>query len=132
MENKYRHLSLIQDIVKRFANNSFLLKGWSISLMAGLLALSSALQDRRVIIVISLFPSIIFCILDGYYLFQERIYRRIYETVRQLKEEEINFSLNTDDFKISDISWAAAMCSKTILLFYGTLLIISMTVSFLL
>ena len=37
-ENLHKEIDLIQECIKRMANNSFLLKGWTISLVAVVLA----------------------------------------------------------------------------------------------
>ena len=41
MKNKVEHLELIQKVINRMANNSFLLEGWAVTLVAGIFALSS-------------------------------------------------------------------------------------------
>ena len=38
MENKLKHLQMIQGIINRMASNSFALKGWSVTLVAGIFA----------------------------------------------------------------------------------------------
>ena len=38
---KLKHLEFIQGIITRMANNSFMLKGWAVTLVAGIFALSS-------------------------------------------------------------------------------------------
>ena len=48
MEQKMKHLELIQEVIKRMANNSFLLKGWTVTLVTGILALAS--KDRCVLV----------------------------------------------------------------------------------
>lgn len=40
-ETKIRYLELIQNVITRMANNSFMLKGWAITLVAGIFALAS-------------------------------------------------------------------------------------------
>ena len=49
-ENLHKEIDLIQECIKRMASNSFLLKGWTISLVAVVLALSeknvSPLQEH--------------------------------------------------------------------------------------
>ena len=39
MENKRKHLEFIQNIISRMAGNLFFLRGWTITLIAALLAL---------------------------------------------------------------------------------------------
>ena len=67
MEKRHKHLEFIQIIITRMAVNSFLLKGWTITLIAGAFALSTKDSDHRYI-VIAYFPIVIFWILDAYYL----------------------------------------------------------------
>ena len=38
-ENKIKHLEMVQDVIKRMASNSFILKGWTVNLVAGIMAL---------------------------------------------------------------------------------------------
>lgn len=77
-----KHLEFIQTIIARQAANSFLLKGWSITLVAGLFALASKDANLR-FAVIALLPTIGFCILDAYYVHQEKRFRRLYNFVRR-------------------------------------------------
>jgi hypothetical protein len=68
------------------------------------------------------FPAIAFWALDGFYLWQERLYRNLYDTVRQLQPDKINFSMDTSAFK-ANTPWADAFFSKTLLWFHGTLVL---------
>ena len=45
-------------------------------------------------------PVIVFWGLDAYYLLQEKLYRLLYDKVRQTEEDNIDFSLNatTEEF----------------------------------
>ena len=42
METRVAHLQMIQAVITRMAGNSFLIKGWSVMLVAALFALASA------------------------------------------------------------------------------------------
>ena len=44
MESKIRHLEMIQGVINRLSTNSFLLKGWSLSLITGLIVWKSLIQ----------------------------------------------------------------------------------------
>ena len=123
MEKKLKHLEFLQGIINRMANCSFLLKGWSVILVAALLALSAATQEKVALIAISFVPVIVFWILDGYYLWQERLFRAVYNAVRTKDEDEINFEMNPLDFVGGDNTWFSTIFSKTILLFYLSLII---------
>ena len=49
MENKLKHLEMIQNVINRLANSSFLLKGWTVVLVAAVLGF--ALKDSKPIYV---------------------------------------------------------------------------------
>jgi len=93
LEKKLKHLELIQAIISRLANNSFLLKGWSVVLVSAFFALSAKDQSLY-FIYLAYFPAIAFWILDGYFLWQERLFRKLYDGVRVKKESDIDFSMN--------------------------------------
>ncbi|MCX7640852.1 MAG: hypothetical protein N2Z23_10485 [Pyrinomonadaceae bacterium] len=99
MENKIKHLEFIQSVINRMANNSFLMKGWAITLVAALFALSSRDANKNYIVV-SFLPVIVFWILDRYYLSRERGFSCLYDKVRTLDEKDIDFSLDISEFKI--------------------------------
>lgn len=134
MDNKHKHLDMIQSVITRMASNSFLIKGWTITLVSLIFGLSS---DKAQIssIPIVLLPVIAFWILDGYYLRQERLFRQLYDKVRQQTEDKIDFSMNTSEFsKKTDPpdplfpdkkvdSWLRVCFSSTIAWFYFPVLI---------
>jgi uncharacterized membrane protein len=131
MENKQKHLEFIQATISRMANNSFLLKGWAITLVAALFALATKDTDKNYIIV-AYFPVVIFWILDGYYLSQERRFRSLYDKVRQMKETEINFSMDASNHNGRENGWIDSIFSKTLLPFYVPLAIIMLVITYLL
>ena len=71
MENRIKHLELIQGIITRMAGNSFMLKGWAVTLVSGIFVLASKDTDKLYFLVAYL-PVLIFWGLDSYYLLQER------------------------------------------------------------
>ena len=94
--NKLKHLEMIQMTISRMASNSFLLKGWSITLTVGsfvLISYTSNVIPLTAVVV----PIIFFWILDSYYLLQERRYRCLYDEVRLKDESEIDFSMLPQD-----------------------------------
>lgn len=92
MENKLKHLEMIQGVINRMANNSFMLKGWTVTLIAGIFVLSDQ-SANKLYFLIAFVPIITFWLLDSYYLYQERLYRGLYEYVRLKDENDIDFSL---------------------------------------
>ena len=121
MEKKQAHLEMIQGVVNRLAQNSFLLKGWSVILVSALFALA-ANNTNELFIYLAYFPAIAFWILDGYFLWQERLFRTLYDHVRLLEEAEIDFSMDTSIVRNTAKSWADATFSKTLKLFHGAII----------
>lgn len=121
MENKIRHLEFIQAIISRMANNSFLIKGWCITLVSALLGLAAKDNDKKFIIVV-LFPALMFWLLDAYFLRQERLFRRKYSEVAQNDTEFTDFSMNISTAEKNVDSWIRIAFSKTLLLFYGSMI----------
>lgn len=125
-ENKLKHLELIQGIINRMASNSFALKGWAVTLVAGIFALASKDTDK-IYFLIAYVPIVVFWFLDSYYLLQERLFRSLYGKVRQLPENEIDFDMNTkrDEFKLEKNTFIACLFSVTEAGFYIPLAIVS-------
>ena len=118
MENKQKHLEFIQGVITRMAGNLFFLRGWTITLIAALFVLFAKDTNTNCIFIVY-FPVIIFWILDGYFLSQERLFRALYNYVRKLDEKEINFSMNVNKYKKDKRdSWIYSMFSTTLLFFY--------------
>jgi hypothetical protein len=131
MENKQKHLEFIQAVINRMAGNSFLLKGWAVTLVAALFALS-AKDTNNAYISIAYFPTIVFWVLDGYFLSQERLFRSLYDHVRNLTEKDIDFSMDTAPFRaVARNGWAQSMFSRTLLWFYLSLVVVMWLVMFL-
>ncbi|MCS7304145.1 MAG: hypothetical protein NZ602_03420, partial [Thermoguttaceae bacterium] len=75
-----KELEIIQDIIKRMAQNSFWIKGWTVTLVIGTLLLEGA---EKVQLGLAFIPLVVFWVLDAYFLRQERMYRKLYEWVVQ-------------------------------------------------
>lgn len=131
MENKRKHLELIQGVINRMAGNLFFLKGWAITLIAALFALSAKDTNPKYIFI-AYFPVIIFWILDGYFLSQERLFRDLYDDVRKLDEKEIDFSMDTRKYRTNERnSWVCSMFSPTLLWFYLSLIVVMLFIVYL-
>jgi len=117
MEKKLKHLEMLQAVIVRMGNNSFLLKGWSVTLVSVLFAI--AIQDKvKIFVALAYFPTLIFWALDGFYLWQERLFRVLYDHVRTLKENQIDFSMDVRKIDDQKITWGKAMFTDITLLFH--------------
>lgn len=113
------------------ASNLFFLKGWAITLIAALFALS-AKDANQVYTFIPYFPVVVFWILDGYFLSRERLFRALYDDVRKLDENYIDFSMDTRKYQEDPHnSWLCSMFSPTLLYFYLSLIGVMLIVMYL-
>jgi hypothetical protein len=116
MEAKLKHLEFIQNTVGRFNSNSFLIKGWAITLVSALFALAAKDANQLYVFIVYIsVPS--FWILDAYYLSLERQYRGLYVKVSQQETEAINFSMDASAFCTGRNTWLYCLIAKT-MLFY--------------
>lgn len=90
--NKHKHLDLVSAIISRMAQNSFTVRGWSITIVTAIVALGVQSLSPRMVVA-ALIPIIVFWAIDAFYLWQEQGFRRLYDVVRILSEDEIDFSL---------------------------------------
>lgn len=125
MEKKFKHLDMIQGIVNRMAGNSFMLKGWTVTLIAGVFALASKDVDECYF-GIAYIPILIFWGLDSYYLQQEKLYRSLYEKITNTEEKDIDFSLKASlkEFDDKENHYLNSLFSKTEMFFYFPLVIV--------
>ena len=119
METKIAHLQMIQAVITRLAGNSFMIKRWSVTLVAALFALAAA-STNVLFVCLAYFPVFMFWALDAYFLRQERLFRKLYDDVRSA-EGVCDFSMNTQPFEESvNGTWCVAW-SSTLRLFHGTI-----------
>ena len=126
MESKFKHLEIIQNTISRMASNSFALKGWAVTLIAAVFALASKDADKTYLIV-AYIPIFAFSGLDTYYLLQERLYRALYDEVRNCANDKIDFSMDISPGRLKNKNNTFVKCffSKTILAFYLPLLAVT-------
>lgn len=122
MEAKLKHLDMIQGVINRMANNSFLLKGWSVVLVSALFALA-AKDSNKLYIYLAYFPTIAFWVLDGYFLWQEKLYRKLYDKVRNTDDSKIDFSMDTSSLTKQVSTWSEVVFSKTLSIFHGVIVL---------
>ena len=87
IERKVKHIEFIQSNIARMNQCSFQMKGWMITVVTALLALFAASINEETgigntaFIFVAIVPTMIFWILDAYYLQQERKFRGIYNDI---------------------------------------------------
>lgn len=123
-ENKMKHLEFIQLTITRMNVNSFLVKGWMVTLAAAIFVLSQKDTNKDFLYFIP-FASILFWILDSFFLLTERKYRSHYDHVRKLTEDKIDFSMDIKDYEGGKNSYFLCLLSLTLLLFYPIIIMAS-------
>jgi len=115
-------IKIIQDIIKRLAFNSFMIKGWAITLVV----VTLLLKGDKYQVLISFIPLIVFWFLNAYFLWQERMYRKLYDWIisHRLKTDEYLFDMNAYRFKGDVQSKFMIMFSITLGWFYGCIAIL--------
>jgi hypothetical protein len=74
---RIKHFEVIQAVITRLAGNSFSIKGWTVVLVAALLAVAVK-EQAAAFAATALLPIVFFWGLDAYYLLQERLFRDLY------------------------------------------------------
>lgn len=118
MDQVEKHLEFIQGVITRLARNSFLIKGWAVTLLAALFALASKDPEVRYA-WIAFIPTVMFWGLDAYYLRQERLFRELYDAVRE--RDSTDFTMDTSIVSEDVTSIFGVAFSKTIFPFYAIL-----------
>ncbi|MDZ4063504.1 MAG: hypothetical protein U1E22_02445 [Coriobacteriia bacterium] len=121
MSAKQAHLEMIQGVINRLSQNSFLLKGWTVVLVSALFALA-AKETLVVFAYLAYLPGVAFWCLDAYYLWQERRFRALYDFVRLLPEDQVDYCMDVTQADVSEVTWADTFRSKTLLIFHGAVL----------
>ena len=123
-EYMLKEISIIQDIIKRMASNSFMIKGWAVTLVV----VALLLKGNKHQVLVAFIPLLVFWFLDAYFLWQESMYRKLYDWVvaNRLKTDEHLFSMNAYRFKDEVQSIPRVMFSITSLWFYGSLVILTL------
>lgn len=112
-ENKLKHLEFIQNAITRMSANSFLVKGWSITLFSALLAFVQ--KDKSTdYLSYTYFAVPLFWYLNGYFLLQERRFRELYNSVRTKQDNQIDFSMDTDSVDCAKCTLIRSLFASTI------------------
>src|SRR6266487_2496159 len=85
--NRLKHLDLIQAVIGRLAGNSFLIKGWTITVAGAFFGFALSSHSAWLAVTATV-PILAFRWLDAYFLRAERLFRALYDEVR-LKDERV-------------------------------------------
>jgi hypothetical protein len=130
---RIKHMEMIQAVVARLAGNSFLMKGWAVTLTAAVLGFGVD-RDDGWLAAAAFVPIAAFAILDAYYLRAERLFRALYNRVGSGDEEVKPFFMSaTHDTFVKRLtprerSWSSTIFSFTLFWFYFFLCVATLAV----
>ncbi len=131
IENKIKHLEMIESIIERMGSNSFQLKGWAVTLVTVIGAWAATGSDKR-FFILAFIPLIAFWAIDAFYLQSERKYKELYKQVRSKREEEIDFDMDTSTIKTKRTGYWKCLFSRTEVWFYGAITVAVLVLAFVL
>lgn len=117
-EKVVKHLAMTQAVINRLGRNGFWIKSWSIILTVAAMVLIAKHEIQNPYFVLALIlPAIGFWILDGYFLWQERLFRQVYNEIRT--QSDTDFDMNPMKHRDKPkCSWVSAFFSITLIIFY--------------
>jgi len=120
----FKEVEITQDIINRMGTNSFLIKGWSITLVVATLLLGGTSCYNY----LALLPWLMFWCLDAYFLRLEKLYRKLYGWLIKNRATNQEHLLEMDKTNLETRfgkeipCMSQVMFSLTLLVFYGLLL----------
>jgi hypothetical protein len=117
-------MDFIQAVINRLASNSFVMKGWALTISSALLGFATSRSDPLLALV-AVFPALTFWVLDTYFLRQERAFREMFDDVAA--KRVVNFEMKPARYAARQ-SWRVGL-SVSLLLFYGAIILVSTLVS---
>ena len=121
-KSKLKHIDIVQSTITRMAQNSFAIKGWTITILVGLFVFLQNDKFRNNIFIY-LIPIIFFWLLDSYYLWQERLFRKLYNDVIANITDESTLLMDITRYK-DTVKFYSSLCSVSELGIYLPLLLI--------
>lgn len=128
-DENIKHLEMLQATVSRLAGNSFLIKGWTLTIAAAIFGYAANSANRKVAFVGAV-VLLAFWLLDAYFLKQERLFRHLYNQVRRNDGTIERFDMDTRCFSAVE-PYRKVVWSKTLRAFYGILLMVAIAVTLL-
>jgi hypothetical protein len=135
---RIKHLEMIQAVVSRLGTDSFLVKGWAVTLSAALFGFAINGKDWQ-LAALATVPTVLLWGLDAYFLRAERLFRELYDAVRNGTSGIEPFFLGAtgSDFaaRVGErkrLAWHQVLWSPTLLVFYLALLVVAIGLAILL
>ena len=128
-----KHLEFIQASITRMNQCSFQMKGWAITIVSALMAVYISTMNGKLgnplYMGVSIAATVLFWVLDAYYLSKERKLVGIYDDVAKITEEKErraikDFAIPLKEYKGWKYSiWRAIIASGSTIVFYLPIII---------
>lgn len=120
----FKEIDLIQNCIERMNRNSFMIKGWSLTLFTVIVTFlrNDIINNVFLLAICVILPYICFWLLDSFFLHTEIKYRKMYEWVLKKRKQDIfdfQYDLNPARFNKNVCCVFKTIFSHTLLLFYG-------------
>jgi hypothetical protein len=122
----FKEVEIVENVISRMGSNSFLIKGWAVTLIVASLIVQGVSYHHYV----ALLPWFVFWCLDAYFLRTERLYRKLYDWLIINRQKSDEFLLDMNKASLEKRFGKEVPCilqvmlSKTLVTFYGALLVI--------
>ncbi len=119
-----KEAEIIQAIIKRKSNNSFLIKGWAVTLIVATLIF----QGQQLHVLVAFIPLVAFWFLDAHYQQKMKMYKNLYkwDIENRLETDAYMLDININDrFRKTVPSRPRLMFSEKIVWFYGSLILLT-------
>lgn len=134
-DQRIKHMEMIQAVVSRLGNDSFLIKGWTVTVAAAFLGFAVS-QDKWQLALAGVGPTTLFWLLDTTYLRSERLFRDLFDRVRRGASTEGAFFMGAtapkyvkrvrEDARTNNVpdagSYLATFLRPALYLFYGAVI----------
>lgn len=127
-EDRRKHLEFIQAVIARQASNSFLVKGWGLTVATAAFAFAVK-EDAPQVALVGVVAVLAFWYLDAFFLRQERRFRCLYEAVIDPNRNPPigAFSMDTGPFaKQKANGWLSVLKRTTVSMFFGVVVLAGM------
>lgn len=119
-QERVEHLRMILQMAGHKASNSDNLKRWCVSFSSAFLALST--QQKGVhVAYLALFPIFFLWMLDCHERYLYGMVLKLYDHVRELPDEMIDFNLNLNQVQGQEGSIIAYFFKPQLMIFYGSM-----------
>lgn len=119
----HKHMDYVQAVINRLAGNSFLMKGWALTVSSALLGLAVS-ESKPLLALVAAMPALAFWVQDTYFLRQERAFRAMFDDIAAKRVP--GFEIRPAPYAKRQpwrMAWSISLAG-----FYGSIIVVSVLV----